>query len=786
VPAAINDSNQVVGGFYPQTYEPPFLPYGFLYSGGTVVVLNPFGGDSSSAADINNLGQVVGNARDANGASLAFRYDSGDFVSLGSFVATGINDAGLVIGTAGTSAVVWENGVLTDLNELIPTGTGWSLTRTVDVNNRGQILGSGTLDGSPRSFLLTPVGTDIGSANLTITGALSSPTEGINDYSFTVTNHGPDDASGVVLVLQPRYASWISNLSASSGVCHVYNINIPAYADLNPNAQCSLGGLPAGQSVTIGMSMSVQYGVPPFVVSATVYAAELDPDPDSNTIEVGSGVPAHDLVVSITDNPDPIGIGSFLRYVVEVTNQGQYTAHDVEVTQTIPAGVEFVSLSSTWGQCTYDSSAVHCRLGTLEIHEDPTVRIMLNVRPLASGTLTSTVTANARDTDGDPSNNSATATTTVQAPSADLALTMTGQPDPAKVARNLTYRIVVTNNGPTNILTSGIAVTDLIPPSLTVTNSHFVGSSNPCFHSLSSAGTLVTCYLSNFTGSLSAGASVTAEIVVLPTEAGTVSNTATVTVGANDPVPDNNSATVETVILPTDADMSVTMTDSPDPVKIGELLTYQIVVHNAGPDEATNVVVSNPVDSALQNATVTTTKFGGNCHNYGNNLVRCYLYNMAAGSSTTVTITAVAGSEGIVPNTATVSLREPDSNPGNNSVTVQTTVEADTSGELDTDGDGIPDRLDNCIHVPNGPDAPDAGGHSQRDTDGDGFGNVCDADLNNDGMVTVTDFMILRSRLNTSDPDADLDGDGQVTRADYLILLRGLLNKPPGPSGLVP
>ena len=104
---------------------------------------------------------------------------------------------------------------------------------------------------------------------------------------------------------------------------------------------------------------------------------------------------------------------------------------------------------------------------------------------------------------------------------------------------------------------------------------------------------------------------------------------------------------------------------------------------------------------------------------------------------------------------------------------------------LDDDLDGIENDLDNCINVPNGPLIPDAGGHSQLDTDGDDIGNRCDPDLNNDGIVTVIDFLILRSRINTPGPDADLDGSGFVTVTDFLIL-RGMLNKPPGPSGLVP
>ncbi len=103
----------------------------------------------------------------------------------------------------------------------------------------------------------------------------------------------------------------------------------------------------------------------------------------------------------------------------------------------------------------------------------------------------------------------------------------------------------------------------------------------------------------------------------------------------------------------------------------------------------------------------------------------------------------------------------------------------------DTDGDGIADPVDNCTEVPNGNLIPDAGGHSQLDADGDGYGNICDGDLNNSGRVTVVDYTILRNALNSTDPVADLNGSGRVTVVDY-TLLRNRLNLPPGPSGLHP
>jgi thrombospondin type 3 repeat protein len=94
----------------------------------------------------------------------------------------------------------------------------------------------------------------------------------------------------------------------------------------------------------------------------------------------------------------------------------------------------------------------------------------------------------------------------------------------------------------------------------------------------------------------------------------------------------------------------------------------------------------------------------------------------------------------------------------------------------DQDGDGVEDEVDNCILVPN----PD-----QRDTDGDGYGNVCDGDFKNDGVVNFCDLAIFRQRFGTADPDADLDGNGFANFKD-LALLRGLFLKPPGPSGLHP
>ncbi len=104
----------------------------------------------------------------------------------------------------------------------------------------------------------------------------------------------------------------------------------------------------------------------------------------------------------------------------------------------------------------------------------------------------------------------------------------------------------------------------------------------------------------------------------------------------------------------------------------------------------------------------------------------------------------------------------------------------------DIDADGAADDNDNCIDVANGPLAPgNAGQIAQWDTNGDGYGNICDADINNSGQVTTVDYTILRNHLNQNFPDADLNGSGVVTTSDYQRL-RLMLNHPPGPSAYAP
>lgn len=77
----------------------------------------------------------------------------------------------------------------------------------------------------------------------------------------------------------------------------------------------------------------------------------------------------------------------------------------------------------------------------------------------------------------------------------------------------------------------------------------------------------------------------------------------------------------------------------------------------------------------------------------------------------------------------------------------------------------------------------------QRDSNGDGYGNVIDGDLNNDGAIDVDDLLIFRRDFGSADfedgvdaaADADFDGNGAVD-VDDLLIFRSLFGEPLGAS----
>ncbi|MDX6611940.1 MAG: hypothetical protein QOD75_1126, partial [Blastocatellia bacterium] len=126
----------------------------------------------------------------------------------------------------------------------------------------------------------------------------------------------------------------------------------------------------------------------------------------------------------------------------------------------------------------------------------------------------------------------------------------------------------------------------------------------------------------------------------------------------------------------TTADISITKTDSPDPVTTGADVTYTITVTNNGAANAQSVVVTDNLPAAVTFVSCGSTA-GGVCGGSGNNRTISFP-SLPSGASATITLIATANSApgSTITNTATVSAATSDSNAANNTATAITSVQA--------------------------------------------------------------------------------------------------------------
>ncbi len=122
-------------------------------------------------------------------------------------------------------------------------------------------------------------------------------------------------------------------------------------------------------------------------------------------------------------------------------------------------------------------------------------------------------------------------------------------------------------------------------------------------------------------------------------------------------------------------DLTLTKSAGPDPVLVGQNLTYTLLVRNVGPSAATNVLVTDPLPAGVSFVSAST----GCSSNAGT--VTCFAPSLAGGASATFTIVATALAEGTIVNTAHAPWPN-DPTPANNDATATvtaTTVGADVS-----------------------------------------------------------------------------------------------------------
>jgi uncharacterized repeat protein (TIGR01451 family) len=255
---------------------------------------------------------------------------------------------------------------------------------------------------------------------------------------------------------------------------------------------------------------------------------------DAFVAKFGPGI---DLLLTMTDSPDPVAFGSDLTYTIKVKNNGDLPATGVTLTDALPSGATFVSATSDRGSCTGTTTVV-CNIGTLAGGEEANVSI--KVKPPATRTINNTATVTLNETDVNNANNSATSETTVDF--ADLAVTKRALVGKVAPGAKVIYLLTVTNKS--GAAPSSVTLSDALPAGLTFVSCDAQGG--VC----GGTGNNRTVTFS----SLAVGATVSASIVATIDPAlavGTVlDNTATVSSTFPDNDPSNNSASAAVTAMP--------------------------------------------------------------------------------------------------------------------------------------------------------------------------------------------------------------------------------------------
>jgi uncharacterized repeat protein (TIGR01451 family) len=435
------------------------------------------------------------------------------------------------------------------------------------------------------------------------------------DYTFTLTNDGPAILAGPVTITDPLVPGAVCPALATVG-------NLDAFLD-------------PGESVACTGTYTIQASdVTNASVTNTAYASAggFDSPDDSVTVMTPPPTTADVIITKSDTGSDPAELGGTVTYTIEVTNAGPADAEDVVVVDTLDAQTSYVS--DTGGCVEAPAGTLTCNLGTITAAGSTSFTVTVGVSSSAatSGTLSpgdcdgsedlcNTASVSSSTTEADPSDNSDSEPTDVT-PEADLRVEKTG---PASVVpgEQVVYTITVTNDGPS--AADNVSVADPTPSGLA-----FVSNTGDCV-------TTFPCSL----GTLASGASavITSTYDVPASYAGPdpVENTATVSSTTDDPDLSNNDSTASAPVAAS-ADVSIAKSDSGASVERGNNLTYTLLVANAGPSDATNVVVTDVLD-----ANTTYVSDTGGCVEAPAGTLTCTFASLAAAGSTSFDVTVLVG-----------------------------------------------------------------------------------------------------------------------------------------------
>ena len=568
------------------------------------------------------------------------------------------------VGTYNSATGIWNVGSLasganvTLLISASPTGTG-IITNTAEVINADQPDADSTPDNNQSGEddqASVMVGTRQIDLELSQVVDVSKPNLGDQvQFDLTITNAGPDDATTVSV--RDRLPNGLNFVSATTTVGS-YDSVVGVW---------SVGSLAEGASETLSIIATVTSVAPVTNVAEIISSEPIDVDSTPNNgndqeddyASVTITPTIADLSLTQTANLTAPNVGQNVIYTLVVENAGPDAASNVVVRDLLPAGMDFVNATPSQGS--YDAVSGRWTVGSVSPGVTPSLQIEVTV--VAPGSKSNTaeiIAADQYDPNSQPGNGNAgeddQASLVITPPVSDLSIQKQINVSRPRVGDNVQYTVTVSNAGPNDA--SGVSVLDLLPSSL----------------SFSGASTASGAYDSNSgiwsIGEIGSGQSVVLTIdgTVISATGGT--NTAEIyTADQYDPdstpgngvTSEDDQAAVQ--FSPATSDLSLVKTANRSEVNVGEQVTFEIVVTNAGPDVATGLSVLDSMPSGL--GLVSATAVNGS---FDSATGVWSIGELAVNASTSLTIVANAIDPGLSTNVAqvqSVDQLDPDSLPGN-------------------------------------------------------------------------------------------------------------------------
>jgi uncharacterized repeat protein (TIGR01451 family) len=286
------------------------------------------------------------------------------------------------------------------------TATSGTITNSASVSAAEGDPNSANNSASSSGVSVTPLSADL-SIVKTTPSTSAKPGENIT-YTITVSNAGPNAATSVVVSDTLPAGLSFGSATPSQGTCNAAS-----------PVSCNLGTINSGASATITLVTVVTATSGTITNSASVSAAEGDPNSANNSAS-SSGVSvtplSADLSIVKTTAATSAVTGDDITYTITVSNAGPDAATSVVVSDTLPAGLSFVSATPSQGTCNA-TSPVSCTLGTINSGASATITLVTTVTA-TNGTISNT--ASVASTEADPDSADRTSTT---APLAVVAAT---------------------------------------------------------------------------------------------------------------------------------------------------------------------------------------------------------------------------------------------------------------------------------------------------------------------------------------------------------------------------